>query len=248
MPDSLLNKQVILHQPDDAFRTGLDAVLLSACMPALKTGRILDAGCGVGAVSLCYAMRHDNDVRITGLELHETFKGLAEQNVIENNLSHRVDIIHGDLKDNIFGNDVFNGVMTNPPFEKSDSADRANTTLKDIANIESTVDLLHWITQCLRALKARGYFTIIHKMERLDSILHALHGVAGDIQILPIQTKYKTAPKRVIVVARKGIKTGVKMYPVFCMQNQDGSYTKKAQEILEGQSCLNIINNTEWKI
>ena len=248
MADYLLNKQVLLHQPDDAFRTGLDAVLLSAVMPALKSGKVLDVGCGVGAVSLCYGQRHKSNVHITGLELHKTFAEYAQKNVIENNFLQRVTIVNGDIKDCVFGGDIFDGIMTNPPYEKLCSADRANKTLKDIANIEGSVDLYGWIAGCLHALKARGYFAIIHKMERLDSIMHALHRVAGDIRILPIQTKYNTAPKRVIVVCRKGIKTGVTMCPVLCLQNEDGSYTDRAKKILSGEMYLDIVNNREWNI
>ncbi len=245
MVDYLLNKQVSIQQPTDAFRTGLDAVLLSAVMPRVK-GKVLDVGCGVGAVSLCYGIWHKDIVQITGLELHETFAKYAMRNVRDNNLQNHISIVNADIGLRPFGSDVFNGVMTNPPFEKSECADRANKTLKDIANIEGTVNLNEWIKHCMHALKMRGIFAIIHKMERLDSILHALHGVAGDVHILPIQTKQGIAPKRVIVVCRKGIKTGVTMLPVLALQNTEGSYTKITKAILNGTIHLDIFNNKEW--
>ena len=53
----LLGGRVILRQPSRGYRAGLDAALLAAACDAAPGGRVIEAGCGAGAVLMTAAMR-----------------------------------------------------------------------------------------------------------------------------------------------------------------------------------------------
>ena len=51
--DLFLGGKVILWQSIDGYRAGIDAVLLATSTKPKTNQKILDLGCGAGAVSLC---------------------------------------------------------------------------------------------------------------------------------------------------------------------------------------------------
>src|SRR6202012_2070155 len=55
--DRVLGGKVTLRQPAKGYRAGLDAALLAAAGDAAPSERVIDVGCGVGAVMLAAAMR-----------------------------------------------------------------------------------------------------------------------------------------------------------------------------------------------
>jgi tRNA1(Val) A37 N6-methylase TrmN6 len=66
--DHLLGGRLRFSQPARGYRIAIDPVLLAAAMPARAGERVLDAGAGTGAASLCLAARVP-ECRIVGLEL-----------------------------------------------------------------------------------------------------------------------------------------------------------------------------------
>ncbi len=244
MVDYLLNKQVALHQvprqASSSFLTGLDAVMLASASPVIKSGEVLDLGCGVGGVGLCYARRIYNDyslknIKLTFIDASKIYCDLAAQNVLVNKFLKTFEIINKDMSTAPIFSDRFTSIMSNPPYDaclKPHSV--MGGDLKTVAKIESTVCLDQWLNYMLKALKMRGYLTIIHKMHRLDSILHSLYAKAGDIHILPIKTTNSKPAKRVIIQARKGIKSGLTMHQAIKLQDENNQPTEISKAILNG--------------
>ena len=65
--DPLLGGRIRLRQPRRGYRVAIDPVLLAAAVPERYCRRVLDAGAGTGAASLCLAARVP-DCRIVALE------------------------------------------------------------------------------------------------------------------------------------------------------------------------------------
>ena len=64
----LLKERVVLDQPSEGYRAGLDAVLLAAALRLNKPDeRLLEAGCGAGGALFCAASRL-SEAHFTGLE------------------------------------------------------------------------------------------------------------------------------------------------------------------------------------
>ena len=81
--DHLLGGRVRFSQPAHGYRVAIDPVLLAAAVPARAGERVLDAGAGTGAASLCLAARVP-ECRIVGLELQRPLQRIASHNVTQN--------------------------------------------------------------------------------------------------------------------------------------------------------------------
>ena len=71
-------------------------------------------------------------------------------------------------------------------------------------------------------------------------MLALLHGKAGDVAILPLWPKAGKAAKRVILRARKGIKTGAALLPGLVLHEADGKYTRETESVLRDGETLRM--------
>lgn len=235
--DTLLDGRVRLLQPAEGYRAAIDPVLLAAAVPAEAGQIVLDAGSGVGAASLCLAIRVP-DCRVIGLELQPDLLELARRNVALNGLEARVSVLTGSLAapPPRLAPGSYHHVMTNPPYnlEGTPPPDRG----KAIANMEGDIDLAAWMRACIMMLRPKGTLLVIHRADRLDDLLAALRGRAGEIDIQPLWPKRGRAAKRVLVRARKGVATPLALSPGLVLHEEDGRYTVEAEAVLRGASAL----------
>ena len=106
-----------LIQDDRFFKLGQDTMLLSdfACPPA--RGKIMDLGCGNGALSVLLCARHPH-ITVTGLEIQPEVAALAQENIRHNQLEQRMQVLCGDMKQckALFPTGSFDYVVCNPPY------------------------------------------------------------------------------------------------------------------------------------
>lgn len=239
--DSLLGGQVGLHQPRGGYRVAVDPVLLAASVPAASTGRLLDIGTGAGAAALCFAHRVPGSL-VTGLELQPEMAALARRNVELNDMKRRVEILGGDLlrppKELEGGG--FDHVIANPPYLPAERADPPPDASKAAANIEGEARLSDWVDFALRMAKLKGGVTFIHRADRLDELLALFHGRAGGIVVFPLWPKPGREAKRVIVRARPGVKTPMRLSPGLVLHEENGGYTNDALSILRDGGVLTL--------
>ena len=76
--DLFLNGKLKIYQSKEWFKSGSDAVFLSA-FPHINTGSVLEVGCGTGVVSLCLA-RQFPDIKIEGIDIQKELVMLAQEN------------------------------------------------------------------------------------------------------------------------------------------------------------------------
>ncbi len=74
--DRLLDGRVRVRQDSDGYRAGMDAALLAAACDAKPRQRVIEAGCGAGAVLLAAALRR-SETHFTGVERDEAAVVLA---------------------------------------------------------------------------------------------------------------------------------------------------------------------------
>ena len=201
--DDFLGGLIRVWQPKVGYRAATDPVFLAAAVSAKSGQKVLELGCGAGTALLCLCCRVEG-LDAYGLEIQTKYADLARRNAAENGLGYLVstgDIL--DIPDPIRTN-VFDHVFTNPPFYNASASSAPKDEGRDVAHRIGDALLADWVTIGLRRLKPKGYFTIIHRAERLADILSALHGKAGDIRILPLSERLGRSAGRVIVRARKG--------------------------------------------
>ncbi|MFO1067023.1 MAG: methyltransferase [Geminicoccaceae bacterium] len=231
--DRLLGGRVRLAQPASGYRAAIDPVLLAAATVADEGELVLDAGCGAGAATLCLAARRPG-CRITGLELQADIADLARDNVRANGFEATVEIVTGDLAmaPPAVRGTTFDAVMTNPPFLAETQGTVPATAGRRAAHVES-LPLPAWLAACLRRLRPGGWLSVVHRADRLPTLLAALDGEAGDIAVLPLWARADAGEaKRVIVRARKGAKGPARLLRGLVLHEADGRYTAAAEAVL----------------
>jgi len=233
--DALLNGAVRLRQKRLGYRAAIDPVLLAAAVPGVgRGGRVLDLGTGTGAALLCYLHRVPGAQGV-GIEVDPGAAALARSNAELNGLADRMEIVQAAVgSPTAIGGEIgsFDQVFTNPPYLDALAADKSPNADKSRSNVESGANLAEWIACAMALLRHKGGFTIIHRADRLDAILAALHGKAGDVEILPLWPRAGAAAKRVIVRARKGVRGGSSVLPGLVLHGEGQSYTPQADAVL----------------
>jgi tRNA1(Val) A37 N6-methylase TrmN6 len=233
--DLLLGGKVRLRQPLDGYRAAIDPVLLAASVHATPGQRVLEAGTAHGAAAICLA-RRVADCSVTGIEIQPDLVRLANDNARLNGLAGSVQVMIGDLVRPLprVAAGGFDHVMANPPYLEAARADASPEAARAAANVEGEAGLDVWLSFMLRMVRPKGTITLIHRADRLDDILTLLAGQAGELTVFPIWPKQDRAAKRIIVRARKGIRTPMSLSPGLVMHEEDGAYTAAADEILRG--------------
>ncbi|OJT95272.1 MAG: hypothetical protein BGN82_01155 [Alphaproteobacteria bacterium 65-7] len=235
MRETFLDGRVKAAQPADGFRSGLDAVMLAAAVPAVAGQSALELGAGSGVASLCLLARVPA-VTVTGVERDAALAALAQMNAAGNAAANgaaarfvAADIfaLPPDLKRD------FDQVFANPPFhgEGQASPDAARA-----AALQDGGRLGDWLALGVQRTVSGGCFTAILRADRLNEALAALpeRGVLA----FPLWPRAGAAPKRVIVQARKGSRAPFALAPGLVLHRQDGSWTPEADAVLRCGAAL----------
>jgi len=200
--DKFLGGDLVLLQPRDGYRAGVDPVVLAASVAARPGDRVLDLGCGAGAAGLCLAKRVPG-VSVIGIERQPDYADLAARNAVENGIDMAVvtaDLaaLPPDIRDASFDH-----VIMNPPYHLRDRSTTSHDPGRAAALFEDT-SLTTWIDIATRRLKPRGYLTLVQKAERLPEILGAMDDRLGSHLVKPLVPRDGRDAVLVIVQARKG--------------------------------------------
>ena len=128
----------------------------------------------------------------------------------------------------------FDHAMANPPYQPAGHGTRPPDDAKAAAHVEGEADLNAWIAAMLAVLKPKGTRTLVQRADRRGAILAALDGRAGGVVICPLWPKAGAPARRVIVRARKGVRTPLVLAPGLVLHQADGSYTAEADAVLRG--------------
>lgn len=242
--DAFLGGRLTIRQPRRGFRSGSDAVLLAAAVPAQAGERVLDVGCGAGTAGLCLASRVCG-IRLSGLELIGEMAVLAEENARRNGIE--ADIHQGDVKvpPIALRTARFDHVISNPPFFALGRNRPSPDPLRAAARTEVSANLAQWLDFCIRALKPSGRLTLIHRYERLDEIraILAAHNLGG--VVLPLTARSGEMPRRVIVSARSGGGALVQVGAFVLHDGTDGAYRPEADAILRHGAAIDLDHMAE---
>jgi len=237
--DSIMRGQVILHQPIEGYRAGVDALFLASAVPAKAKDRVLELGCGVGAAMLSLATRIDG-VKIDGLELQPHLAELAQSNITANEFQDRMRVFKGDLLSPPVDLEIghYDCVFANPPYMSDDRGNPPQNPSRRTAHVEHGAGLTHWVDTALDYCRHKGSVVFIYRADRLDEVIRAMNGKAGEITIIPLWSKIGDNAGRVIIRARKGIKTPLTLTSGIVLHNDDGTYSDAADAVLCGNLAL----------
>jgi tRNA1(Val) A37 N6-methylase TrmN6 len=229
--ETFLDGRVKVTQPETGFRSGLDAVMLAAAVPALAGQSVLELGAGAGTASLCLAARVPGLV-MTGVEKDESLVALAQSNAAANAsnctfVAADIFALPAELKrdfDQVFANPPFHGEGQVSPDERRAAALMDGGKLSD------------WLKLGLQRTVSGGFFTAILRADRLNEALGALpeRGLCA----FPLWPRQGEVPKRVIVQVRKGSNAPFALLPGLILHQPDGSWTPEADAVLRRGTAL----------
>ena len=137
MPQTIehLPNGLILHQDDRFFKLGQDSVLLAHFAKPRRNARVLDLGCGTGALAL---LVYRPDLTVTGIDIQEGALDLFRRSIADNGLA--MTAIHGDLRRirEHLPHGSMDYVICNPPYFGAGAGAHAPTAARRTARQEIT--------------------------------------------------------------------------------------------------------------
>lgn len=186
--DDLQLKGIHIIQKKDAFRFGVDAVLLANFAKVKRGSTVFDLCTGTGIVPFVLAGKTEAS-KLWGLEIQEEMVEMAQRSVCYNKLEERVNFIQGDLKniELLRGLKKVDAVTVNPPYKLRNSGILNPNDKNAIARHEICCTLEDVIIAARILLKDNGRLYMVHRPERL-------------IDILCLMRKHKIEPKTIRMV------------------------------------------------
>lgn len=204
MPQTIetLPNGLTLRQDDRFFKLGQDSVLLSSFAKPRRNAKVLDLGCGTGALAL---LIYRPDLTITGLELQPEPLELFRASIADNGVD--IAAVQGDLRAirTIFPHGSMDYVICNPPYFDRTAGKSAPSPEKRTARQDGTCTVEEVAVATSFVLHTGGKAAFVFRPERLWVLLQALDRV----RLVPKRLRFvhqnaATAPSAVLVECRKG--------------------------------------------
>ena len=242
--DAFLGGRFSALQPKRGFRSGVDAVLLAAAVPARAGDSVLELGAGVGVASLCLAARVDG-LRQVAVERQEAYADLARQNAAR--CGTELEVITAALED--LPKDLrqcqFDHVFANPPYFRASARSAGADRGREEGMAEET-PLEVWIDTAARRLAPKGVLTLIHRAERLAQLLAALDQRLGSLLIQPLAAREGAEAGLILLQARKGGRADLRLLAPIVMHQgtrhggDRESYTPQINDVLRNGAALSL--------
>lgn len=232
--DDLEYENLKIIQNKDGFCFGIDAVLLSDFAKNIKKDvNVMDLGTGTGIISILLCGKTKLK-KIVGVEVQKEVYDMACRSSKLNDLENRFEVINENILNlsNIFEDNSFDVIVTNPPYKKQNTGLINEDERKLISRHEVLANLEDFISVSNKLLKDKGEFYMINRPERMVDIFSLM----GKYKIEPKEIRFvfsneKNPPKMVLI---KGVKNGgeyLKFRENLYIYNEDGTYTDEVLRI-----------------
>jgi len=234
--DTLFQGRLKFHQSRNGYRFSLDAILLAYFATIKPNGRIADLGTGNGVIpviiSCCYP-----SIFVLGLEVQEGLAAQARRNAVLNGLSHRIEIIHGDIGriNRIADGESFDGVLCNPPYRKPSSGRTSPNAEKKIARHEIMGTLQEFLMAGRYLLSLKGRMALVYPAVRCLDLLYAMRDAGLEPKRLRMVHSFAYAEASLVLVEGiRGGKSGLKVLSPLVVYQGGKEYSPEVQAMLDG--------------
>ena len=232
--DDLEFKGLKIIQNNEGFCFGIDSVLLSDFAKNIeKESEVLDLGTGTGIIPILLCGKTELK-KVIGVEIQEEVSDMAKRSAILNNLDNRFQVLNTNILNlnEIYDNQTFDVVITNPPYKKKGTGIINENESKIISRHEITANLEDFIKISKDLLKDKGEFYMIHRPERLVDVLSLLR----NYKIEPKELRFvcsivNKSPKLVLIKGIKNAKPFLKIDKNLYIYGEDGNYTEEILKI-----------------
>lgn len=231
--DDLQLNGLRLIQKKDAFRFGIDAVLLADFSNIKKNSKVADLCTGTGIIPLLLVGKY-NPRSVLGIEIQQEMVEMARRSVSLNHIEEKVEFINKDLKDIDYIKTLerFDAVTVNPPYKLNNSGILNPSDKLAIARHEIECNLEDVIKVIRVMLKDNGRMYMVHRPERLADILTIMRKYKIEPKrIRMVHPNSKKAPNIVLVEGQRDGGSFLKWEPPLYVYDNDGNYTDEINRI-----------------
>ena len=232
--DDLELKGLKIIQNKEGFCFGIDSVLLSDFVKNIKNNSlVLDLTRDLVFIPILLCGK-TNLKKVIGVEVQEKIAEMAKRSIKLNNLEARFQVINENILNlkNIYQNQTFDVVVTNPPYKKKNSGIINENKEKLISRHEIEADLADFIKVSKDLLKDKGEFYMVHRPERLVDILSIMRKEKLEPKVLRMVYSNKNKePKLVLIKGIKNAKPFLKVEKNLYIYDENGNYTDEILEI-----------------
>ncbi|NFD78871.1 tRNA1(Val) (adenine(37)-N6)-methyltransferase [Clostridium botulinum] len=231
--DDLQLNGIHVIQKKQAFRFGIDAVLL-ANFPTIKNGaKVVDLCSGTGIISFILAGK-TNASNIIGIEIQKEIADMAKRSIKYNNLQEKVRFIEGDLKNLklLKGIEKVDVVTVNPPY-KTQGTGIININDKNAISRHEICCTLDDVVKAAKVLlKDKGKLYMIHRPDRIVDIMNVMRKYYIEPKL--IRTIHPAVDKPPSMILIEGQKNGGKFLkwdrPLY-IYDENNKYTNEVKRI-----------------
>lgn len=218
-----------LIQDDSFFKLGQDSMLLSDFAKPPSRGRVMDLGCGNGALSVLLCARNPQ-ITVIGLELQAEVAALAQENIVLNQLQERMQVMQGDFKQHkaLFPAGAFDYIICNPPYFAQNSGFSAKGINRSTARQDGQGTAGDAVQAAAYLVKFGGRAAFVYRPERVCELITYMK----NYQLEPKRLRFvhqncHAAPSAVLLEARRGSAPGVQVLPPLLVCGEDGKQSRE---------------------
>ena len=219
-------------QEKNAFPLSTDSVLLAYFAAPVRARRVLDLGCGAGALCVLLHASHPT-AEIRGVELRGEPAALCRENFEANGLDPGL-VVTGDLRNHraLWGAGRFDLVVSNPPYFPLFRGAASPDVARDAARSERDCTLDELCAASAYLCRNGGAFALVHRPERLSGIFHALtaHGLEPK-RLRFVHHRAESAPSLALIEARRGGRPGLDVEKPLILHDSDGGESDEYKQI-----------------
>lgn len=231
--DDLQLGGIYVIQKKQAFRFGVDAVLLANFAKVKRGMRVIDLCTGTGIIPFILSGKTEASY-ITGIEIQEEMVEMASRSTEYNKLTNKLEFINGDLKDVTLlkGIPKADVVTVNPPYKLRNSGIINPNDKNAIARHEICCTLEDVIIACRTLLKDNGRMYMVHRPDRLADILCLMRKYNIEPKVIRmVHPNTKKAPNIVLIEGQRDGGAFLKWESPLYVYNDEGGYSEEIERI-----------------
>jgi tRNA1Val (adenine37-N6)-methyltransferase len=224
----------IVHvtQSVTGHRFTLDSILLADFCRIKPGERVLEPGAGTGIISLLLAKKHPR-AAIIAIEVQSSLASLCEQNITDNGLAGRIQMVRKDLRrlDRTIVPGSLSVIVANPPYMKEGAGRTSPDRSRRTARQDRTTSLGSWLN-LHRYLKNGGRYCMVFPAVRLAELFTEMRKAM--LEPKRLRLVHPHADRLAALVLLEAVKqggTGLEVLPPLIVHEEDGGYTEEMKGI-----------------
>ena len=222
-----------LIQKKNAFRFGMDSVLLSHFARIKETDTVADLGTGNGILPLLLYGRKKG-CRYYAAEIQKDQADLARRNVLLNGLENIISVYYTDAADlfRFIGECKTDAVVCNPPYGQPAAVLSSPVKEKSLARNQEKETLDHLLSGAHHLLKGKGGLFLVYPAPQMLFLMKKLQEFHMEPKRFQLIYPYADKPANLVLIeAVKDAKPTLHPMPPLIIHTSDGHLTNELKSV-----------------